>query len=89
MSVSQLPETIHSVSTTNICRTDNDFDRPSGTGSLCIATQALRAWILSWVSRERSGKGGGPILKNNATVSGNFALVLCKRRFSISMTLRE
>src|SRR5271165_7225105 len=27
--------------------TDNDFDRPSGTGPLCIATQALRAWLLS------------------------------------------
>ena len=25
--------------------TDNDFDRPSGTGPLCIATQALRAWL--------------------------------------------
>jgi hypothetical protein len=24
-----------------------DFDRPSGTGALCIATQALRAWLLS------------------------------------------
>ncbi len=36
-----------SVSTTNICGTDNDFDRPSGTGPLCIATQALRAWLLS------------------------------------------
>ena len=73
VSVSQLPETIHSihnqvehhrtelfnrntwrfcsgmssVSTTNICGTDNDFDRPSGTGPLCIATQALRAWLLA------------------------------------------
>ena len=27
--------------------TDNDFDRPSGTGPLCIDTQALRAWLLS------------------------------------------
>src|SRR5271166_6674125 len=27
--------------------TDNDFDRPSGTGSFCIATQALRTWLLS------------------------------------------
>ena len=97
MSVSQLPETIHSVSTTNICRTDNDFDRPSGTGSLhrypgtsclatinlslrdkshppieaphnylssyAIATQALRAWILSWVSRERSAKVEAPSSK--------------------------
>jgi hypothetical protein len=27
--------------------TDNDFDRPSGTGPLCIANQALRAWLLS------------------------------------------
>src|ERR1700722_2399125 len=34
-----------SVSTTNISGTDNDFDRPSG--SLCIAIQALRAWLLS------------------------------------------
>ena len=30
-----------------MCGTDNDFDRLSGTGSLCIATQALRAWLLS------------------------------------------
>ena len=37
-----------SVSTTNIFGTDNDFDRPSGTAvSLCIAIQALRAWLLS------------------------------------------
>src|ERR1700740_734182 len=36
-----------SVSTTNISGTDNDFDRPSGTGSLCISTQALRTWLLS------------------------------------------
>jgi hypothetical protein len=28
--------------------TDNDFNRPSGTGlPLCIATQSLRAWLLS------------------------------------------
>jgi hypothetical protein len=27
--------------------TDNDFNRPSGTGSLCTDTQALRAWLLS------------------------------------------
>jgi hypothetical protein len=27
--------------------TDNDFNRPSGTGPLCIATQALRTWLLS------------------------------------------
>src|SRR5271165_7324888 len=26
---------------------DNDFDRPSGTGPLCIDTKALRAWLLS------------------------------------------
>jgi hypothetical protein len=32
-----------SVSTTKICGTDNDFNRPSGTGPLSIATQALRA----------------------------------------------
>jgi hypothetical protein len=25
----------------------NDFDRPSGTGALCIAAQALRAWLLA------------------------------------------
>jgi hypothetical protein len=31
----------------NICGTDNDFDRPSGTGPLCIATRALRAWLRS------------------------------------------
>src|SRR5580704_10027860 len=36
-----------SVSTTNISGTDNDFDRPSGTGSFFIATQALRTWLLS------------------------------------------
>ena len=48
---------------TNICGTYNDFDRPSGTGSLCIATQALRAWILSWVSRERSAKVEAPSSK--------------------------
>ena len=36
-----------SVSTTNISGTDNDFDRPSGTGSFSIATQALRTWLLS------------------------------------------
>jgi hypothetical protein len=36
-----------SVSKTNTCGTDHDFDRPSGTGALCIATQALRAWLLS------------------------------------------
>ena len=30
-----------------MCGTDNDFDRLSGTGSLCIATQALHAWLLS------------------------------------------
>ncbi|HSZ78523.1 MAG TPA: hypothetical protein VK775_14050 [Chthoniobacterales bacterium] len=35
-----------SVSTTKICGTDNDFNRPSGTG-LCIDTQALRAWLRS------------------------------------------
>jgi hypothetical protein len=33
------------VSTTNVF--DHDFDRPSGTGALCIAIQALRAWLLS------------------------------------------
>src|ERR1700726_562900 len=38
---------MNSVSTTNISGTDHDFDRPSGTGALCIATQALRAWLLS------------------------------------------
>jgi hypothetical protein len=27
--------------------TDNDFNRPSGTGPLCIDTQALRTWLLS------------------------------------------
>jgi hypothetical protein len=27
--------------------TDHAFDRPSGTGPLCIFTQALRAWLLS------------------------------------------
>ena len=27
--------------------TDNDFNRPSGTGPLCIDTQALRAWLRS------------------------------------------
>src|SRR5580698_11202169 len=46
-----------SVSTTNICGTDHDFDRPSGTGSLCIATQALRAsgvWTFSCASSKRS-----------------------------------
>src|ERR1700722_2091412 len=32
-----------SVSTTNISGTDNDFNRPSGTETLCIASQALRA----------------------------------------------
>jgi hypothetical protein len=84
VSVSQLPETIHSIQNQvehhrtrtfqqedlaflkrhehstrcrllmpglsfddNICGTDNDFDRPSGTGPLCIATQALRAWLRS------------------------------------------
>jgi hypothetical protein len=31
----------------NICGTDHDFDRPSGTGPFCIATQALRACLLS------------------------------------------
>src|ERR1700760_4790716 len=36
---------MNSVSTTNI--SDHDFDRPSGTGSLYIATQALRAWLRS------------------------------------------
>jgi hypothetical protein len=25
----------------------NGINRPSGTGALCIATQALRAWLLS------------------------------------------
>jgi hypothetical protein len=41
-------------STTNISETDkgtdNDFDPstvPPGTGALCVATQALRAWLLS------------------------------------------
>jgi hypothetical protein len=29
--------------------TDNEFDRPSRTGPLCIDTQALRAWLLSSV----------------------------------------
>ena len=36
-----------SVSTTNICRTDNDFDRPLRTEALSIVTQALRARLLS------------------------------------------
>jgi hypothetical protein len=36
-----------SVSTTKICRTDNDFGRPSGTGPLCVATQALRICLAS------------------------------------------
>ena len=27
--------------------TDNDFDRPSVTGALYVAIQALRAWLLS------------------------------------------
>jgi hypothetical protein len=27
--------------------TDNDFNRPSRMGSLCIAIQELRAWLLS------------------------------------------
>jgi hypothetical protein len=37
-----------SVATTNICGTDHDFDRPSGTGPLCFdGTQALRAWLRS------------------------------------------
>jgi hypothetical protein len=27
--------------------TENDFDRPSGTGPLCIVTQALCAWLRS------------------------------------------
>jgi hypothetical protein len=30
-----------------ISETDNDFGRPSGTGPLYIATQALRTWLLS------------------------------------------
>jgi hypothetical protein len=34
-------------STTNICGTDDDFDRPSGTRPVCIANQALRAWLQS------------------------------------------
>jgi hypothetical protein len=34
-------------STTVISRTDHGFDRPSGTGPLCIFTQALRARLLS------------------------------------------
>src|SRR5580700_7329969 len=42
---------MNSVSTTNISGTDqgtdHDFDRPSGTGAFCIATQVLRAWLLS------------------------------------------
>jgi hypothetical protein len=38
---------MNSVLTTNISGTANDFDRPSGTGALCIATQALRAWLRS------------------------------------------
>jgi hypothetical protein len=42
-----------------------------------------------WVSRERSAKVEALSSKIKATVRGNFALVLCKRRFSISMTLRQ
>jgi hypothetical protein len=30
----------------NSVSTTNDFDRPSGTGALCIGTQALRAWLV-------------------------------------------
>jgi hypothetical protein len=38
---------------TNISGTDNDFDRPSGTGSFCIATQALRTWLLMLSLRDK------------------------------------
>jgi hypothetical protein len=44
---------MNSVSPTNI--SDHDFDRPSGTGPLCTATQALRAWLRSACP---SGTGG-------------------------------
>jgi hypothetical protein len=45
-----------------ISGTDNAFDRPSGTGPLCISTQALRAWL-----RSRSPSGTKPFAQRSTS----------------------
>ena len=54
------------VSTTNIPGTDLTSTVPPGRGALCIATQALRTWLLSALSlRDKSHSAiEGPLIKS-------------------------